>query len=127
MSLMVRAQSSGPTSLIPAIRNELAAIDKDQPIHSFKPLDQSVTELGADRRFSTWLLGAFAALAVALAANGEISHFHLPSAIGAPLIGSLSPDGSMIVLRSHLQAEPEQPLWIVPTLGGNARRLLGLA
>src|SRR5271166_6137335 len=62
-------------------------------------------------------------LAVALAANGEISHFRLPSEIGAPLIGSLSPDGSKLVVRSHLQAEPEQPLWIVPTLGGDARRV----
>jgi Tol biopolymer transport system component/DNA-binding winged helix-turn-helix (wHTH) protein len=63
------------------------------------------------------------ALAVALAANGEISRMHLPSEIGAPLIGSLSPDGSQLVVRSHLQAKPEQPLWIVPTLGSNARRV----
>ena len=62
-------------------------------------------------------------LAVALAANGEISNFPLPSEIGAPLIGALSPDGSKLVVRSHLQAEPEQPLWIVPTLGGDARRI----
>jgi Tol biopolymer transport system component/DNA-binding winged helix-turn-helix (wHTH) protein len=62
-------------------------------------------------------------LAVALAANGEISRFNLPSEIGAPLISSLSPDGSKLVVRGHLQAEPEQPLWIVPTLGGDARRV----
>lgn len=62
-------------------------------------------------------------LAVALVANGEISDFNLPSEISAPLIGSLSPDGSQLVVRSHLQADPEQPLWIVPTLGGNARRV----
>jgi Tol biopolymer transport system component/DNA-binding winged helix-turn-helix (wHTH) protein len=62
-------------------------------------------------------------LAVALAANGEIGTIHLPSEIGAPLIGALSPDGSRLVVRSHLQAEPEQPLWIVPTLGGDARRV----
>ncbi|MGP8253297.1 MAG: winged helix-turn-helix domain-containing protein [Terracidiphilus sp.] len=62
-------------------------------------------------------------LAVALAANGEITYFRLPSEIGAPLIGSLSPDGSKLVVRGHLQAEPEQPLWIVPTLGGDARRV----
>ena len=61
-------------------------------------------------------------LAVALIANGEISHIHLPY-IGAPLIGSLSPDGSSLLVRSHLQADPEQPLWIVPTLGGDARRV----
>lgn len=62
-------------------------------------------------------------LGVALTANGEISHFTLPSEVAAPLIGSLSPDGSKLVVRSHLQAEPEQPLWIVPTLGGDARRV----
>jgi len=62
-------------------------------------------------------------LAVALAANGEISLVHLPSEIGAPLIGALAPDGSKLVLHSHLEAEPEQPLWIVPTLGGDARRV----
>ena len=62
-------------------------------------------------------------LAVALAANGEISHFHLPSEIGAPLIGSLAPDGSRLIIHGHLQADPEQPLWIVPTLGGNPRRV----
>ncbi len=43
-------------------------------------------------------------LAVALAANGEVSHFRLPSEIAAPLIGSLSPDGSKLILHSHLQA-----------------------
>ncbi len=62
-------------------------------------------------------------LAVALVANGEISHFQLPSEIGSPLIGSLSPDGSRLIIHSHLQADPEQPLWIVPTLGGNVRRV----
>jgi len=62
-------------------------------------------------------------LAVALAANGESSHFYLPPEIGAPLIGSLSPDGSKLIVHGHLQAEPEQPLWIVPTLGGDARRV----
>jgi Tol biopolymer transport system component/DNA-binding winged helix-turn-helix (wHTH) protein len=65
-------------------------------------------------------------LAVALAANGEISHFDLPSEIGAPLIGSLSPDGAKLLIHSHLQADPEQPVWIVPTLGGDARRVPGM-
>jgi len=62
-------------------------------------------------------------LAVGLTANGEFSYMDLPSEIGAPLIGSLSPDGSKLVVRSHLQANPEQPLWIVPTLGGDARHV----
>jgi putative ABC transport system permease protein len=70
IALMVRAQSGDPAKLIPAIRQGLAAIDKDQPIHSFKLLEDSVTELSTDRRFSTQLLAAFAALAALLAALG---------------------------------------------------------
>ena len=62
-------------------------------------------------------------LAVAQVANGEVSHIPLPPEIGAPLIGSLSPDGSKLLVHGHLQAEPEQPLWIVPTLGGNIHRV----
>ena len=70
MALIVRAQSGDPTDLTPAIRRELAAIDRDQPIHSFMSLEQSVAELGSDRRFSTTLLTAFAALAAMLGAVG---------------------------------------------------------
>src|ERR1044071_6538203 len=69
MALIVRA-AGDPTDLIPAIRRELAAIDKDQPIYGFQLLEQSVAELSSDRRFSTWLLLAFAALAALLAAIG---------------------------------------------------------
>jgi Tol biopolymer transport system component/DNA-binding winged helix-turn-helix (wHTH) protein len=62
-------------------------------------------------------------LSVALAANGEIGHLLLPPEIGAPLIGSLSPDGSKLIVHSHLQASPEQAPWIVPTLSGYPRRV----
>ena len=61
--------------------------------------------------------------AVALVGNGETSRLRLPAQIGAPHIGGLSPDGTKLVMQGHLQNEPEQPLWIVPTLGGDARRV----
>jgi len=70
MALVVRTQSGEPMNLVPAIRRELAAIDKDQPIHSFKLLEDSVAELSTDRRFSTLLLTVVAALAALLAAIG---------------------------------------------------------
>lgn len=70
MSLIVRTRSGDPTSLIPAVRGELAAIDKDQPIHTFKRLERSVGEWVAPQRFSTLLLAEFAALAAILAAVG---------------------------------------------------------
>ena len=62
-------------------------------------------------------------LAQALITNGEISTLSLPSGIEAPMIGSISPDDSKLLVRNHLAPESEQPLWIVPTLGGNARRI----
>ena len=70
MSLVVRAQSGDPMKLAAPIRAELAAIDKNQPIHSFKPLEVTVSELVAPQRFTTVLLAGFAALAALLAAIG---------------------------------------------------------
>ena len=70
MSLVVRAQSGDPMKLAAPIRAELAAIDKYQPIHSFKPLEATVSELVAPQRFTTMLLAGFAALAAGLAAIG---------------------------------------------------------
>lgn len=65
-------------------------------------------------------------LAQVLIANGEISDLSLPLEIAAPQIGSLSPDGSRLIVCNHLAAAPEQPLWIVPTLGGLAKRIPGV-
>lgn len=93
-------------------------LDNDLNVESFS---SSVSD--GTRIYFSHMDNGSPVLAVALAANGEISYFRLPSEIGAPLIGSLSPDGSKLVVRGHLQAEPEQPLWIVPTLGGDARRV----
>ena len=70
MSLVVRTQSRDPIRLTGPIRAELAAIDKNQPIHSFKTLKATVSELVAPQRFTTVLLASFAALAALLAAVG---------------------------------------------------------
>jgi putative ABC transport system permease protein len=70
MSLRVRLKSGDPSSLIGPIRSELAAIDRNQPIHSFKPMVAAVAELVAPQRFTTLLLGSFAGLSALLAALG---------------------------------------------------------
>jgi putative ABC transport system permease protein len=70
MSLRVRAQSGDPMNLAAPIRAELAAIDKKQPIHSFKALEEQVSELIAPQRFTTALMAGFAGLAATLAAIG---------------------------------------------------------
>jgi putative ABC transport system permease protein len=70
MSLSVSGQSSDPMNLAAPIRAELAAIDKNQPIHSFEPLEAQASEMIAPQRFTTALMAGFAALAALLAAIG---------------------------------------------------------
>jgi putative ABC transport system permease protein len=70
MSLRVRLKSGDPSSLIGPIRSELAAIDRNQPIHSFKPMVAAVADLVAPQRFTTLLLASFAGLSALLAALG---------------------------------------------------------
>ena len=70
MSLVVRAHSGDPTKLTGPIRAELASIDKNQPIHSFKTLTATVSDLVAPQRFTTMLLAGFAALSALLSAIG---------------------------------------------------------
>jgi putative ABC transport system permease protein len=70
MSLRIRAQSGDPMKLAAPIRAELAAMDKNQPIHSFMALEERVSEMIAPQRFTTTLMAGFAALAALLGAIG---------------------------------------------------------
>ena len=70
MQLVMRTQFSDPMRLNKAVRGELGAIDKNQPIHSFKTLESTVSALVAPQRFTTLLLASFAGLAALLSAIG---------------------------------------------------------
>lgn len=65
-------------------------------------------------------------MAEALIDDGQTSPLAVPSEIAAPSLGDISPDGSQLLLRNHLSTGAEQPLWIVPTLGGEARQIPGV-
>jgi len=54
---------------------------------------------------------------------GDTQPVPLPGEIASPSLGDISPDGSSLLLRSHLSPESEQPLWVVPTSGGSALRV----
>jgi putative ABC transport system permease protein len=70
MQLVIRTQFSDPMRLMNPVRGELAAIDKNQPIHSFKTLESTVSRLVAPQRFTTILLAGFAGLSALLSAIG---------------------------------------------------------
>lgn len=58
--------------------------------------------------------------------DGDVLPLSVPSEIAAPSLGDLSPDGSKLLLRSHLSAESEQALWVVPVAGGSALRVANI-
>jgi Tol biopolymer transport system component/DNA-binding winged helix-turn-helix (wHTH) protein len=55
--------------------------------------------------------------------GGLVAPLTIPSEVASPALGDISPDGSRLLLRDHLSPESEQPLWVVPTIGGSALRV----
>jgi putative ABC transport system permease protein len=59
-----------PMSLTGAVRGQIAALNKDQPVFNIRTMDQIVSQSIAPRRFSMMLLAVFAVVALALASIG---------------------------------------------------------
>jgi putative ABC transport system permease protein len=69
MAVMVRT-TTDPLALVGAVRNEVLAIDNNQPIYEVKTLAQRVNEVSAVSRSLMLLFTAFALLAMVLGAVG---------------------------------------------------------
>ncbi|MBZ5595666.1 MAG: ABC transporter permease [Acidobacteriia bacterium] len=69
MVVMIRTAGDS-AALIPTVRRCVAALDPNLPIQSLRPFETWLEAPLAQRRFSTLLLGLFAALAMILAAVG---------------------------------------------------------
>ncbi len=69
MSLVIRTPRA-PESLVSSVGAELHALDPDVPLAEARPLDAYLGQSVASQRFTMLLLGAFAAVAVVLAAIG---------------------------------------------------------
>ncbi len=69
MTFIVRT-GGDPASLTAAVRSELQAIDKDQPIYNVRTIDQVFSESMAPQRLSSFMFAAFALVALVLAAVG---------------------------------------------------------
>ena len=59
-----------PSTLAPAVRGEITALNKDQAVFNVRTMEQIVSQSVAPRRFSTMLLTAFALVALLLASIG---------------------------------------------------------
>ena len=69
MFLAVRT-TTDPLSLVAAVRSQVAALDKDQPVADVQTMEQRLANSLAQQRFNMLLLGLFALIALILAAVG---------------------------------------------------------
>jgi putative ABC transport system permease protein len=69
LTVVVRS-TIDPTALTQTLRDQVQALDKDQPVSAIKTMEGYLDESIAQRRFNVLLLGVFAGLALVLAAVG---------------------------------------------------------
>ncbi len=69
MAFVIRTRGN-PENLAAAVRSQLWAIDKDQPISGMSTMDQILADSLAGRRLNLFLLGSFAGVALLLALIG---------------------------------------------------------
>jgi putative ABC transport system permease protein len=70
ITLVVRSAVGNPSGLLPAIKKEVEAIDRDQPIFGAVTMERLLSDSVASERLSVTLLGLFAGLAFLLACVG---------------------------------------------------------
>ena len=70
MLFAVRARGGAPLTLLPEVERAVRAVDRGMPVYQVQTMRQALAVLDAQRVFFTWLLAAFAALALGLAASG---------------------------------------------------------
>ena len=69
-NLVVIKAARDPMSLVSSVRAAMRAVDPNQPLSNIRTMDQTLSQLIAQRRFSATLVASFAVLALVLATIG---------------------------------------------------------
>jgi putative ABC transport system permease protein len=69
-SFVIVRTTNEPNQIVPALRKEIIALDKNAPIYDVKTMKERSAKATSRTRFSALLLGIFAALALVLSAVG---------------------------------------------------------
>jgi Tol biopolymer transport system component/DNA-binding winged helix-turn-helix (wHTH) protein len=125
LAFLAGMKSSRPRPPAPALISQVTFSDSVSPGDSFLE-DLPGTATDGTRLYFAQIDQGNTRLTEALIADGQTRNLDLPDEIVAPLLGDISPDGSKLLIRNHISAEAEQTLWVVPTLGGAARRISGI-
>jgi len=70
MADVVVKTAGNPLGMAPALREQVSAIDRTQPVYHVQTLEQALADSISPRRFNLFLLGVFAVVAVVLGAVG---------------------------------------------------------
>jgi DNA-binding winged helix-turn-helix (wHTH) protein/WD40 repeat protein len=108
---------SGPPHIIQITHNGHLAPSVD----SIEDLAAATTD--GVHLYAATLDSGHSVLSAVSISGGLVEPLNIPSEVASPALGDISPDGSRLLLRDHLSPEAEQPLWVVPTIGGSALRV----
>jgi Tol biopolymer transport system component/DNA-binding winged helix-turn-helix (wHTH) protein len=113
----------GHPPALPPLRVE--QLTHDSPVTAGPPSMENLLTLATDgqRVFTAVLEGGRPQLAAIDISTGGVQPLTIPSVLNAARVADISKDGSHLLLRSQLSSQSEQPLWIVPTVGGSALRV----
>ncbi|HEY7544605.1 MAG TPA: FtsX-like permease family protein, partial [Blastocatellia bacterium] len=67
---MVVRTTPEPSGMVASVRSAIQSVDRDQPVFRVRTMETIVSESMAQKRFATYLLGIFAAVAMLLAVIG---------------------------------------------------------